>query len=389
LPGIKESFKKGIIAAGNLYFHGRHKMPVPENPQKILVFTRKAIGDIIMAIPAFRALRNRYPHAHLALCTLEWNREVVKPLSFFDDIIILENAALLHQSARGLLKFVFRMKKNSYDMAVLLDSFMFPFYCYAAGIPVRVGFEEGSEGFALTHKVKIDESDYRRDNFLKVAALAGADIRERDMTFPSGLDDGDQEIVQRLLPRQLIDRFPVIVGVAVGGGRNPGQKMPSRNWTKKGFAEVISRLIDNRKALIVLFGKGDDADVAEDILELIDPAKRQSAGDSILNLINKTSIVQSAALLRKCDLLLANDTALMHLAIAVNTPTVSVFGPTSPKARVPAGSRHIAITSLLPCTPCYERKGFLYCQGECMQDISGQNVYEAIVSLVDENKGNP
>lgn len=383
LPGIKETIKKGIIAAGRLYFRNRRRPAIPENPGRILVFTRKAIGDIVMAIPAFEALRKRYPHSHLTLCTLEWNREVVRPLTFFDEVIILENAALLHQSVRGLLGFIWLMKKNRYDMAVLLDSFMFPFYCYAAGIPVRVGFEEGDEGFALTHKVRIDENEYRRDNFLKVAELAGADIREKEMVFPSALGEGDLAVVDSLLPQQRISVFSAVIGVAVGGGRNPGQKMPSRNWTKGGFAHVIVRLIRDRNALVLLFGKGDDAAVAGDILELVYPAAGHGAAERIVNLINKTSIVQTAALLRKCDLLMTNDTALMHLAIAVKTPTVSIFGPTNPHARVPDDPMHVTITSQLPCSPCYDRKGFLNCGGECMQDISGETVYEAMVRLLD------
>ncbi len=107
--------------------------------------------------------------------------------------------------------------------------------------------------------------------------------------------------------------------------------------------------------------------------------------EKIENLVNKTTLAQAASILIKCNLLLTNDTAFMHLAAVIGTPTLSIFGPTDPRNLAPRGPEHRSIKSSLPCSPCYERKGYLNCKSECMEEITWERVYNEVINALQEN----
>jgi ADP-heptose:LPS heptosyltransferase len=98
--------------------------------------------------------------------------------------------------------------------------------------------------------------------------------------------------------------------------------------------------------------------------------------------IDETSLNQATALMNDCNAMLTNDNALMHLSIALDIPAVSIFGPAGPASRVPTGSLHRAAKLGLPCSPCSERKGFLYRKGECMDEIPWEAEYGEVVLVL-------
>lgn len=336
-------------------------------------------------MPSFRALRSSYPNARIVFVTMEWNRDVVRTLDYFDEVVYLTNAVVMHRDIGGLLRFVVWMRTCAFDMAVLLDTFLFPFYCYVAGIPVRIGYEFENEGFALTHKVKVTEDEYRLHNFLKVVALTGAHIDDTSMDFPVKLDENDFQKLETIVPRRFLQSTYPVVGIVPGGGRNPGQTVLAKNWTIEGFARVAIELITRDDAVILLFGKGEDDEIAARFLALV-RTESPDVEDRIFNVINKTSLMQAAALLQKCHIVVTNDTALMHLAAAVGTSTVSIFGPTNPANLAPRGNGHRVVQSPATCAPCYERQGYLLCQSECMKEIAWHTVYKEVTAVLQDRQ---
>ncbi|MBT0653157.1 lipopolysaccharide heptosyltransferase II [Geomobilimonas luticola] len=385
MVNAKNLLRNAVITLGNRFFRYSRPPAVPDGYCNILVFCRMAIGDIVMAIPSFRALRHSFPNARIVFVTMEWNREVVRSLDYFDEVVYLTNAIVMHRDIGGLLRFIVWLRTCKFDMAVLLDTFLFPFYCYMAGIPVRVGYEFENEGFALTHKAKVTENEYRLHNFLKVVGLSGAQIDDTSMDFPVKLDENDSQILEKLLPQQLLQSTSPVVGIVAGGGRNPGQTVLAKNWTTEGFAQVALELIKKDDAIILLFGKGEDDEIATRLLAHVRREHPDSA-ERIINVVNKTSLMQAAALLQKCDIVVTNDTALMHLAAAVGTPTVSIFGPTSPANLAPRGNDHRVVQSATACSPCYESQGYLLCRSECMKEIAWYTVYKEAAALLQDRQ---
>ncbi|MHB8882704.1 MAG: lipopolysaccharide heptosyltransferase II [Thermodesulfovibrionales bacterium] len=378
---IKRFIKSVFVRLGNLYFQGMPPRTLPLNPGKILVFTRMAIGDMIMAMPSFAALRQSYPEACITLCSMRWNKDIVRPMHYFNKVILLDDAAAMQRDYLALIKFIFELRRVRYDMVVTFDSFMFPFYFFLAGIPVRIGFEYGDEGFALTHKVKFKTGTYLADTFLSVAELAGARRSGSQLGVEIEMDANEQEEIDELLRLDVFAGHARIVGIVPGGGSNPGKNISAKNWTVPGFSAVIEKLIKDCDIPVVLFGRGAaDQSIAEQIIELVKSQAPNLNHALLLNLVDKTSLMQAAVLLGKCALVLTNDTSLMHLAAAVGTPTVSIFGPTDPANLAPRGGQHRYVRATLPCSPCYEQKGFRQCGSDCMQSISWQSVYAEIAA---------
>lgn len=378
----RDIIKKGLLFTGKLFFKAGRIIELPEHPNKLLIFTRKAIGDVVMAIPAFRSLRNQYPDTQITLYTMEWNRGIVEQLPFFNKVVFVDNSVAMNKSVIGILEFIIQMRKQHYDMAVLFDSFTFPLYCALANIPVRVGYEFNDEGFALTHKVKIHETDYRLEQFLEVIKLIGCKTDDKSMYFPVDLQKDDVRHINSLLSDLPDSKY--LLGIVPGGGRNPGQILEAKNWTREGYSNLIGKLLENHNVNILLFGKDEDALIAKDILHTLHIQQPHARIERIANLCNKTSILQAAALLKKCHVVLTNDTSLMHLAAAVGTPTISIFGPTDSGSLAPRDPMHQVVKSDLACSPCYENGGYLYCNGECMLGIPWQKIYVKIKEVLDK-----
>ncbi len=373
--------KKALIRAGNFCFRKGGAKHAEAQYRRILVFCRQAIGDVIMAIPSFEALRNAHPEAHITFYTMEWNRGIAGLIGVFDEVKLLDNETVMHKSVTGLLRFVSMVRKERFDAVVTLDSFMFPLYFYLAGIPVRIGYEYDREGFALTRKIRISSRNYQVDNFLSLVELAGASSLKRNLHLSLPSHKETMEEIESLLPRG--DTVPVIAVVA-GGGSNPGGRNAAKNWSTEGFARVIAKLMEEHDASVLLCGKGEeDAGIAESVISMAGLASGPNCEGRIINLVDRTSLRQAAALFQRCDVVITNDTSLMHLAAAVGAPTVSIFGPTDPANLAPRGSRHRAIAASIPCAPCYDRKGYRSCGTACMREISWESVYREAVFLLE------
>jgi heptosyltransferase-1 len=174
------------------------------------------------------------------------------------------------------------------------------------------------------------------------------------------------------------------VAVVAGGGSNPGNRIAAKNWKPEGFAGVITKLVVEHDAVIVLCGKGEeDAAIAKSVIAMSRCASDRRQHESrIVNLVNKTSLKQAAALFQRCEVVLTNDTSLMHLAAAVGAPMVSIFGPTDPANLAPRGSMHRTIATSLPCAPCYGYNGYRSCDAACMDEIGWESVYREVVALL-------
>jgi ADP-heptose:LPS heptosyltransferase len=202
------------------------------------------------------------------------------------------------------------------------------------------------------------------------------------MDFPVSLQPEDVCHINSLLAD--LPQSKYLLGIVAGGGRNPGQVVEAKNWSSEGYSNVIGKLLENHDVTILFFGKDEDALIAGDILNCVQIKHPDTRVERVANLCDKTTIRQAAALLKKCHVVLTNDTSLMHLAAAVGTPTVSIFGPTDPANLAPRGSMHHVVVSGLACSPCYERQGYMACRSECMESITWEQVYDKVVAVLNE-----
>lgn len=330
---------------------------------RILVVKLADMGDLLNVTPALQALRAAYPCARIDLLTTPASAALLKGASYISGITAFDKSAFDSLSSllnpRSLLKtvrFLVRLPLARYDAVFIFHHFTslwgtakFAVLSLASGARVRAGLDNGRGSF-LTHRVTdsgfgaMHEADY----WLNVAALLGADVRAGWRShIPAGEDD--RAAAKNLLDFFGKERLPLVAIHPGAGGYST-----ARIWPVERFAGVAKALAVKDGAGIVVLGGPDEEAAAAQLEAMLD------AGGKVLNLAGRTTIHQTAAVIERCDLFLGNDSGPMHVAAAVETPVVAVFGPSNRQAwgpYTPAGkaSIHRTVSRDLPCMPCFYR----------------------------------
>lgn len=286
--------------------------------ERILIIKPSSLGDIIHALPVLNALRSRFPKAHLAWFVHEKWADILRDHPDLDEIIPWS----FRWGALGSLFDIFRKKR--FDLAIDLQGlFRSGVVSYLSGAPVRVGFRNGREGSVLfyTHKVDVPPHPIHAiDRYLLVAESLGAVLREPVCTIP--VTPQDDRAVEDLLKCQGLSRTrPFIV-------LNPMARWWTKRWPLERFAQLADLIQGTGMAVVLIGGKGDIAGIQRLRSWMKTPA---------VSVVGQTTLKQLAGLLRKAILLISNDSGPMHLAVALGTPVVALFGPTDSVRTGPYG----------------------------------------------------
>jgi len=364
---------------GNLIFGliNRRKMMPKEPIERILIFRTGAIGDVLMTTPFVRALRNRFPKAHITYFVGRWAKEAIRGNPNIDELIVFDERIFFNvRRMPNIFKLIREIKRRSFDVAFILDiSFVYPLVAYLAGIPIRVGFDRNGEGFALTHKVEYGSVKHHIEYYLDLLSFFGVDssIAPKDMVI--AVFKKDEEYASRLFTSYKVSDKDPVIGVAPGGAKNPGEDMPIKRWPLEYYAELIDILVKHLNAKVIVFGGPSDKELAEKLMKL--------TSVPFIDLIGKTTLKQAAATIRKCRLFITHDSGLMHLAAASGTPTISIFGPTNPLKLAPLGNKHIYIKKELSCSPCYRDGVFADCKHQtCLKKIKPLHILQLARSML-------
>ena len=347
-------------------------------PKRILCLRLERIGDLIMTIPALTELRALAPGAAIDLVVGSWNREIALSIRGIDRIETLDAAWLTREgygrTALALIREAHSWRSRHYDLAINFEpDIRGNLLAGAAGARRLAGFASGGGGALLDLALEYDQRAHTTDNAVALvrAALAG-----------SAPATGSSMLVlpepARAEAGRLLHTLPagVRIGIHVSGGR------PVKQWPEERFAEIAARMIEDRNAVIILTGApGDRAQV--------DVVKRELPSDRVLDLSGRVDLVTLAATLMELDLLVTGDTGPMHLADAVGTPIVGIFGPSDAARYAPRGPRSRIVRIDLPCSPCNRiRLPPARCTGhtpDCLGGIPVAQVIHAIDDVLAEH----
>ncbi len=338
-------------------------------PRNILVRAPNWIGDAVMCEPAVRGLRALFPQAELTMLAKPAIAELFTVHPGLNCVLVYDDKGT-HAGLSGKWSLAGTLRRRRFDLAVLFqNAFEAAFLTWLAGIPRRYGYATDGRGLFLTEPiavpngpVPVHQVEYYW-NLLKPLGMAGG---AAPPTLSVSADE--DRMVDVRLASAGIDPSGFIVGI------NPGSTYGSaKRWLPDRFAEVAKRLMRRLGepkgapvAVVILGAKGEES-LGKDIAA-------QLGGRSAV-LSGATTIRELIAVVKRCRLLITNDTGPMHIAAACGVPVVAVFGPTDWRTTAPYGQERSIVREAVDCAPCLLRECPI--DHRCMTRISVDRVYEA------------
>lgn len=326
--------------------------------KKILIISVNWIGDVIFTTPFIRALREDHPDGYIACLIHPRCREMLKSNPRLNEIIIYDEEGR-HRGLTGKFGLIYTLRKKKFDTAFILHrSFTKALIAYLAGIKERVGYPTKERGILLTKTVEEPPCDtHKVEYFLNLARIAG--IEPRDSSCEFFIEDSDRIFIKRLLEEAGVTEGDLLITICPGGNWDP------KRWPRENFAKLSDLLIERLNARIAIAGAKKDIPLAEEIKKLMKGSPVIACG--------KTTLGELGALLAKSGLVIANDTGPMHMAVAMKTKVIALFGPTSPRITGPYGrGDYRVISKNETCdVPCYD---FTCKDNGCMAAITVEDV---------------
>jgi len=337
---------------------------------KILVRGTNWVGDAVMAIPALRELRRIFPQAKITLHTRDWARGIFQDAEFIDEILTFDKTKSRIEDAFSQSKI---LKAGNFDLAVLLpNSFESSLIAKMSAIPRRFGYAKEGRSFLLTDSVEIPIwKNQRHEVFYYLNLIAQIEksffktqtILQNEPHFDLAVSAERRAEAGKILKETGVDTTRKTVALGVGSTNSLAKR-----WSSQSYAELNDLLQNELNANVILVGAKDETDVSAEVYEIskIKP----------FVLTGKTSLAEIAAILSEIDLLVSNDMGLAHIAPAVGTKTLVIFGPTNDKTTRPFPEIAEIVRVNVECSPCMLRTCPI--DHRCMTRISPQAVFEKI-----------
>jgi heptosyltransferase-2 len=331
----------------------------------VLVIGPNWIGDAVMSTPALANLRRELPKAKIDLLIPRHVAPLFEEHPAIDRVMIRDD----REPWPSRLASLWALRRHRYGAAILLpNSLRAALYGWLAGSPVRVGYATDGRGWLLTHPVAPDsdrEPTHQVGAYLRlVGALGLPVVEQRPVLAVTVRAEAEAE---RLWDAHGLRHDEPVIGICPGAAFGP-----SKRWWPARFAALADRLIAEGGWRVVFFGSPHETALVEQIRALMVHEATSLAGRDTLD-----SFVALAA---RCAVMITNDSGSMHIATAVGTPVVSLFGPTDPRRTAPKGAAATVLHHDLPCSPCF-RMTCPYADHPCMRLIEVDDVYRAVLDI--------
>jgi lipopolysaccharide heptosyltransferase II len=334
--------------------------------KKILIFKLGAMGDLILGTPSFRMIRERFPQASISLMVDKQLAPLVSASPYLNGVIPVNRKRL--SEIPYLLKTAKKIRKERYDLSIDLQNSKWTHLLAAfAAIPERYGFRRGKFGFLVNRPDRsFDVADSPiKHQFRILSKLGIKKLNERLELWP---DPVAEDRMESLFAENSWDSSSKLVGLVIGSS----PKWPTKRWPLGYFKELAKRLTEEGSCRVVLIGSEHDRELAEDFRDA-------AVGEGkMLDLVGKTSLEDLVSLIKRLDVLVTGDTAPLHVAAAMQTKIVALFGPTDPRRHMPPGNGATVLTRHLLCQPCYKGECSIPEKLACLHRISVDEVLEAV-----------
>ncbi len=341
--------------------------------KRIAVFRALQLGDLLVAVPAFRALRRDFPYAEITLIGLPWAASFVQRFGQYIDRFVefvgYPGIDEVPVEPLRVARFLAEQRAYGYDIVLQMQGSgrtSNPFVL-ALNAPITVGYyEEPCTGLTMSAVYPDDQHEIERN--LNLVALLNNETADQytgtSLEFPLFAHDyAEADVLLELLRKR---NAPII-------GIHPGARPPARRWPASYFATVADRLAQQFDAQILLTGGPGEEQTVQAVMDaMYTPA---------LSLVGKTSLGSLAALMKRLALFISNDTGPAHLACAIDCPSVTLFGPADVRRWAPlAAERHPIVRHPVACSPC----GYWECpiDHRCLRWLFPETVISTAINVL-------
>lgn len=330
--------------------------PGQETFHSLLLIRPGGIGDAVLLAPAVRSIKKNYPTSQITVLAEKRNAGMFQLIPGVDKFLCYDRPLEFIHALQGKYDVVIDTEQ-SYRLSAVVARLI--------SAPVKIGFNTNERRRMFTNSIAYSHDDYETNCFANLLEPLGMDSNTVDMgtpflSVPTVASDNAATLLEPLSNEPFVTIFP-------------GASITERHWGADRFRRVAEILSAFGIKIVVVGGK-EDRQQGEVI----------TGGGLGLNLAGLTSLPETAAVLQKSSLLLSGDSGVLHIAVGLGIPTVSLFGPGRASKWAPRGDRHIVINKNLPCSPCTTFGNTPRCpiNAKCMRDITVDEVVNAVTMLL-------
>jgi heptosyltransferase-2 len=391
---LKPSIFKSVCAAGRLIAPLTKKTIPAARISKILIVQGGGIGDAIRIFPLLETLAEARPDASVSILSPFDQRvfSLCPSVETLSELIIFDPAKQ-HRSFAGKISLARKLRQKSFDLIICpqigLGMIELAALSFIIGAPYRIGYDMNGSGFLYTTRIPLLANRSIYDQHLDLLIHSGitksthnkslqdpsVSVPEQDIEFAysffekNGITDND--LVFTISPVVMADR----------DNKSPQHDRPlaeSRSWPEEYYRELIQRILQYGSTKVIVLGDSISQGVLSDLLERADIP-------GLISAISKTTIAQSAGLIKLSHIFIGNDTGMLHVAAALKKRCIGIFGSTSPEQVMPPADQSIFLWKRLTCSPCFFHQpvpDFLCSHDiQCLTSLSVEEVMEAVTTL--------
>lgn len=354
---------------------------------RLLIVRPDHLGDVLLSTPAIQFIKRAQPDTEIHLLCGPWSADLLANYREIDLVLTLPFPGFQRQAGppkanpyRQILESARMLRKVGYDDAIIMrpDHWWGAMLAHLAGIPRRIGYSLDGVSPFLTERLRHQRLHAVEQNLRLAQAYAHASpASEIQLDFPVAPAD-NASVERMLIDWQFTGAKPIFC-------IHPGSGAMSKLWERDKWAATADALSEQFGAAIVITGTSNEMALVESIVGKMK--------ESAIAMAGATSVGQLAALYRRARLVLGADNGAIHLAAAVNTPTVTLFGPADPGEFAPWGDsrRHAIVTSTIGCRPCRildwrnDNPEF----HPCVREISVDRLLRVARTVIDATSDNP
>jgi lipopolysaccharide heptosyltransferase II len=343
---------------------------------RILIIKPSSLGDVIHALPTAARLKRSFPDAKISWLINDSLAPILENCPVIDEIMLFRRKKWAKlQNFGEFFAFLRALRARKFDVALDLQGlFRSGFITFCSGALRKIGLSNAREGSRMFYRevVSVDEKrEHLVFRYLAAANFLGAK-QDLPVEFPIATFPHAQNRMEKLLDERGISREKPIVAL------HPGARWPTKKWFPDRFSALADEIFLKFGAQIIIVGTPDESDLADSIVK---NAKKSRP----ISLAGATDLQMLVEFLRKVRVLVSHDTGPMHIASAIGTPCVAIFGASDPVASGPFAQKnvpHAVLFAGIHCSPCFSVRCLNPNHMECMLKIGVDEAVAAVQKII-------